>query len=248
MNSKILEICAFSLDACIIAEKAGANRIELCAAPGEGGTTPSLGLMKIACQMVSIPIVALIRPRGGDFNYSAEEFEIMKYDILMAKEAGCKGIALGILNDDNSIDINRTKELVKLSHPLPVTFIRAFDLTPNPTKAVLDIIETGCKRILTSGQRLRAESNIPLLQELISIAGDKIIIMPGSGITDKNLPILMSHLNTTEFHSSARISFSEDNLSTFGFGVSVSCSPLSIQNMTYQLNAHFESLNFIHTK
>jgi len=248
MNSKILEICAFSLDACIIAEKAGANRIELCAAPGEGGTTPSLGLIRMACQAVSIPIVVIIRPRGGDFNYSAQEFEIMKDDIRMAKEAGCQGIALGILKEDNTIDIERTKELVQLSHPLPVTFIRAFDLTPDPLNAVLDIIETGCKRILTSGQRLRAENNIPLLQQLIKIAEDKIIIMPGSGITDKNLTLLMNHLNTNEFHASARISFAEDNLSTFGFGVSVSCSPLSIQIMRDQLNSELETFELVHKK
>ncbi len=236
MNSKILEICAFTLEACIIAEKAGANRIELCAAPDEGGTTPSWGLIKMACQAVSIPVVTIIRPRGGDFNYSKQEFEIMKHDIIMAKKAGCQGIALGVLKNNNNIDIERTKELVELSHPLPVTFIRAFDLTPNPLNAISDIIQTGCKRILTSGQKQKAENNIPLLQELIKTADNNIIIMPGSGINDKNIHVLTSQLNTSEFHSSARVSFSDNILSSYGFGANVSCNPVTIQNMSHQLN------------
>ncbi len=238
MNSKILEICAFSLDASIQAEKAGASKIALCAAPGEGGTTPSFGLMKKVCKSVSIPVIAFIRPRGGDFIYSKKEFNVMKEDIKMAKKAGCSGVTLGILTKDCTIDIERTTQLVELAQPMSVTFGRAIDLTPNPTQAILDIIKTGCQRILTSGGRIKVENNIPLLNDLIKIADNKIVVMPGFSTNDHNLQLLVEHINTNEFHASARISFTEDHLSSLGFGVSVSYDQASIKMMKSILDNH----------
>ena len=238
MNSKILEICAFSLEASIKAEKAGANRIALCAAPGEGGTTPSFGLMKKVCKNVSIPVVAFIRPRGGDFYYSKKEFNVMKADIKMAKKAGCSGVTLGILNKDNTIHIERTAQLVELAKPMTVTFGRAMDLSPDLTKAIVDIIETGCNSVLTCGGRINVENSIPLINKLISIADHNITVIPCFNTTDHNLQLLVEHLNTNEFHASAKISFTEDNLSILGFGVSVSYDQESVKNIKSILNNH----------
>ncbi len=238
MNSKILEICTFSLDASIKAEKAGANKIALCAAPGEGGTTPSFGLMKKVCKNVSIHVNAFIRPRGGDFYYSKKEFNVMKEDIKMAKKAGCSSVTLSILNKDNTVDIERTSLLVELARPMSVTFGRAIDLTPNPTQAITDIIKTGCQRVLTSGGRIKVENNIPLLNDLIKIADNKIIVMPGFSTNDHNLQLLVQHLKTNEFHASAKISFTEDHLSSLGFGVSVSYDQSSIKTIKEILDNH----------
>ncbi len=231
MNDLTLEICAFSLDACKKAEKAGANRIELCASPEEGGTTPSYSLIKKACSCLSIPIVPIIRPRGGDFFYNEEEFEMMQEDIKIAKKLGCYGVALGVLKQNNTIDIKRTKQLVELAYPMPVTFIRAFDLTPDPIQALEDIISTGCKRILTSGQQLRADEDIPLLKKLIEMAKDKISIMPGSGINAESLNLLTSKIKPKEYHASARVFDRDTRLLNFGFGSAVSCNLETIKQM-----------------
>lgn len=226
-----LEICAFSLDACTKAELAGANRIELCAGPNEGGTTPAYSLIKKACEMLSIPIVPIIRPRGGDFNYSPDEFEMMIEDVKMCKKLGCFGVALGVLNSDNTVDKERMKKLIQTATPMQITFIRAFDLTPDPFKALNDLIKIGCNRILTSGQQLKAEDGTKLLKELIYKAGDSISIMPGSGINPLNLNILMKSTGAFEFHASARTMSSNKQLNEFGFGNSVSCNTKAIKQM-----------------
>ncbi len=231
MSSKTLEICAFSIDSCIQAENNGANRIELCSSAHEGGTTPAYGLIKQACNTVSIPIVPIIRPRGGDFHYSNNEFEIMKHDITVAKELGCFGVALGILNKNNTIDIERTTTLVKLAHPMKVTFIRAFDLTTDPFQAMEDIIECGCDRILTSGLELKAENAVNLLNKLIQKANGRITIMPGSGINELNIKTLSEQIETTEFHASVRVIHNDETLNHFGFGNSISSNEKAIKKM-----------------
>ncbi len=236
MKDFTLEICTFSLDACIKAEQAGADRIELCTNADEGGTTASYSLIKKACTCLSIPIVAIIRPRGGNFYYTKDEFDMMKDDISIAKELGCYGVALSVLNKDCTVDIKRTKELVELAYPMPVTFIRGFDLTPDPEQAVLDIISTGCKRILTSGLQLKAEDNLNLLKKLIQIAGHEISIMPGSGINTKNIKIIADELNAIEYHASARVFEKNERLIEFGFGKIISCDQQAIMQMKNILN------------
>ncbi len=231
MGFFILEICAFSLDACTKAELAGANRIELCAGPNEGGTTPAYSLIKKACEILSIPIVPIIRPRGGNFNYSPDEFEMMIEDVKMSKKLGCFGVALGVLNRDNTVDKERMKKLIQAAAPMQVTFIRAFDLTPDPFEALNDLIDVGCNRVLTSGQQLKAENGTNLLKELIQKAGDAISIMPGSGINPSNLNILMESTGAFEFHASARSVSSNEQLNEFGFGHSVSCHFEAIKQM-----------------
>lgn len=236
MHSINLEICAFSLDACVKAEEAGANRIELCAGAAEGGTTPPYSLIKEANRIVSIPIVPIIRPRGGDFNYSSREFDLMKEDIKIAKDLGCFGVALSILKENNTVNIERTQALVNLAAPLQVTFVRGFDLTPDPKKSLDDIIETGCKRILTSGQSLKAEQNIPLLKELIAQAGNRISIMPGSGINNSNIKKIASETGAYEYHASARTIIHDEKMTEYGFGNSITCNKSSIKQMREILN------------
>ena len=209
----ILEICANSYQSAINAQEAGAHRIELCSELAVGGITPSNGLLKKVIHDISIPVHVLIRPRSGDFNYSDEEFEIMKQDILLCKELGCSGIVSGILHSDNTIDIERTQELVELSKPLSFTFHRAFDVVLNPKKVAHDLIKMGVDRILTSGQKEKAKDGIDLLIELQSIAKNDIIIMPGSGI---NNSILVKNAGFQEIHTSASKVIASNENSYFG--------------------------------
>lgn len=201
----ILEVIAFNLESCLIAERAGADRIELCDNPGEGGTTPSYGLIKMARLNTRIHLFPIIRPRGGDFLYTHEEFELMKVDIEICKNLGCDGIVTGILLKNGDIDRERMRSLVTLAYPMGVTFHRAFDRCNDPLKAMEDIIECGCERILTSGQRQNAMEGIDLIASLIEKSADRIIIMPGSGIRSDNINEMRTKTGATEFHSSARV-------------------------------------------
>jgi copper homeostasis protein len=201
----LLEILAYSIEACIVAEKAGADRIELCDNPGEGGTTPSAGTIRQAIHRANIPVFPMIRPRGGDFLYSDAEFEAMREDIRMCKSFGAQGVVLGLLLANGTVDMARTSRLVEEAYPLDVTFHRAFDQTADPLQALEDIITCGCTRILTSGQQSRAEEGIALIRTLVDKAADRIIIMPGSGIRSANLPVFIKDTGASEFHSSAGI-------------------------------------------
>ena len=183
----IIEVCAESYEYAVKAEKAGADRIELCKDLHLDGLTPDYESSKRTIDTLDIPVFILIRPRGGDFIYSHEEFELMKRDILKFKEIGCKGIVSGILNDDKTIDIKRTKELVKLSRPLEFTFHRAFDEVKDPFNEIENLVGIGVNRILTSGQKDKAMDGLVLLEKLNSISDKRIIIMPGSAISKNNL-------------------------------------------------------------
>lgn len=211
----ILEICANSYQSAINAEKAGAHRIELCSELSVGGITPSYGLIKKVVQELSIPVFVLIRPRNGNFVYSETEFEIMKNDIQVCKELGIKGIVSGVLNSNNSLDIERTKQLVELSKPLSFTFHRAFDCVPNPKKALEQLMDLGVDRILTSGRESKAVNGIELLKELQETAKDKLIILAGSGINPTNA-IHFKEAGLKEIHASASKVIQQENSSYFG--------------------------------
>ena len=199
-----LEIAVFSIEAALEAITAGADRIELCENPLEGGTTPSYGTLMVMSKLTSVPVFPIIRPRGGDFLYSEIEFEIMKNDIVLAKQLGYKGVVIGLLNVDGTIDKIRTKELVQIAGPMQVTFHRAFDRCKDPLLGLEDIIETGCARILTSGQVPNAGNAIPLLKKLVEQAAERVIIMPGSGVRSNNIKEIIKETNVVEIHSSAR--------------------------------------------
>ena len=184
----------------------GADRIELCANLMEGGTTPSYGHIRQCREAFSIPIYPIIRPRGGDFLYSEEEYAIMLRDVVLCKELGCDGVVIGILLRDGGIDIRRTAALVAAAYPLGVTFHRAFDRCLDPFIAMEQLIEIGCERILTSGQRPLAPDGLPLITALQKSSEDRIIIMPGSGIRKENIRMMAEKSGCTEFHSSLRSS------------------------------------------
>ncbi len=201
----ILEVCAFHIDSCIIAEQEGAYRVELCDNPIEGGTTPSYGTIKQVRDKISIKLYPILRPRSGNYYYSDEEFEILKHDIRICKELGCEGISVGIQTIDANIDKERFKRIVELAGPMGVTCNRVFDCTPDPFAALEDIIECGCERVLTSGQKSAAPDAAELLGSLVRQAANRIIIMPGAGVKSSNLKKLMEMSGASEYHSSARI-------------------------------------------
>lgn len=200
-----LEIIGFSIEACITAQSAGAHRIELCDNPGEGGTTPSYGFIKAAREKLQIELYPIIRPRGGDFFYSEDDFEIMKTDVKVCKELGCDGVVIGILNTDGTIDKKRCRELVQFAYPMGVTFHRAFDRVADAAQAMEDVIDIGCERILTAGLLPNALDGATTIAQLIEQANGRIIIMPGSGVRADNIAAIAQKTGATEFHSSAKI-------------------------------------------
>jgi copper homeostasis protein len=196
----IVEICANSYQSAVNAENAEAHRIELCSELAVGGITPSYGLLKKVMETISIPVHVLIRPRSGDFTYSDAEFDIMKENIQLCKELCCAGIVSGVLHADNTLDIERTQELVQLSKPMSFTFHRAFDWVPNPIETMKQLEEIGVDCILTSGQELTAENGLSLLKELKDCTA--VSIMPGGGINADNVH-LFCEAGFEEIHLSA---------------------------------------------
>lgn len=202
---KILEVCAFTIQSCITAEKCGAARVELCDNPVEGGTTASFGTIKQVREKVSILLYPIIRPRSGNYYYNEDEYAIIRKDIEMCREFGCDGISVGAQTIDAEIDTDMLKRIVAWAGPMGVTCNRAFDCAPDPLKALEDIISTGCERILTSGQKSAAPDAAALLGQLVQQAGSRIIIMPGAGVKSSNIKKLAEESGAREFHSSARI-------------------------------------------
>ena len=201
-----LEVIGFDLASCLIAETHGANRIELCANPYEGGTTPSYGMITVARRNTSIQLFPIIRPRGGDFYYSDSEFHSMITDIQQCEQLGCDGVVIGMLTKDGRIDVDRCAELIEHAGAMQVTFHRAFDRVKDPMQSMEEIIDLGCTRILTSGLRPNVDLGREMLQTLVAAAGSRITIMPGSGVRSANVLKLAKFTGATAFHSSARSS------------------------------------------
>ena len=199
-NQLVFEFCIDSVESAMAVEQGGADRVELCDNLLEGGTTPSAGAIALARQNVEIDINVMIRPRGGDFYYSDVEFEVMKFDVEQAKQLGANGVVIGLLNPDGSIDLARTRELVELARPLSVTFHRAFDMCRDPYEALEQLITLGIDRILTSGQEPSVVEGLDLITELVRKAGDRIIIMPGAGITERNIGKIAAQSGVKEVH------------------------------------------------
>ena len=203
MNFK-LEICVDSVQSAVDAQNAGADRVELCANLPEGGTTPGYGTIALARKNLGIALNILIRPRSGDFLYSGVEFDVMMKDIELCLSLGVDGIVTGILKRDGSIDVDRTSRLVELAHPMSVTFHRAFDLCSDPLTGLEDIIKAGTDRLLTSGQSNTADQGAQLISSLVRQSGNRISIMPGSGINEANISNVATITGAHEFHLSAR--------------------------------------------
>ncbi len=209
-NRLVLEICVESVDHAVAAERGGAHRIELCTDLSSGGITPSAALMQAARHQLQIPIHVLIRPRAGDFYYSDSEFEIMRSDIDAAKKLGMDGVVLGILQKNAHVDVERTKALVKLAHPLPATFHRAFDASYNLETTLEEVIQTGATRILTSAGQPRATDGLQTLKRLVQAACERIVVMPCGGINSDNVADIVKMTLAREVHSSAGASGNGD--------------------------------------
>lgn len=244
MKKYELEVIAFDIESCRLAQEAGADRIELCANPMEGGTTPSLGMIKEARSQASIQLFPIIRPRGGDFLYNELEFNIMCRDIEACVEAGCDGVVVGLLNENGSIDSKRVQKLVEIAGPLEVTFHRAFDRVKDPISSLEEIIAIGCKRILTSGLYQQSIDGIDQLKSLVQQAGNSITIMVGSGVNSTNIHKIASETGARAFHSSARTrngskmvynnETMKEDLSTY------TINPEEVRDLKKALDQHFQ--------
>lgn len=205
INGYALEICSNSSFSALQAQLGGASRVELCQNLENGGTTPSYGQIRSTRKLLDIGIHVLIRPRAGDFVYTAEEFEEIKEDIRFCKEVGCDGVVIGVLHPDGSVDKERCAELVALAKPLTAVFHRAFDRCKDPLTSLETIISLGFDRILTSGLALTAEAGKELLTTLIEKAAGRIEVMPGSGVNEGNIVGLLKETGAQSIHSSAKV-------------------------------------------
>ncbi len=200
----ILEICVDSVESASAAERGGAQRVELCSDLLEGGITPSAGLIAQVRRRIGIGLYVMIRPRGGDFAYTREEFDVMREDIRQARRLGADGIVVGVLDEHARVDVERTRELVDLARPLPVTFHRAIDMTADPAAALDDAIRTGVARVLTSGGAANVLQGLPQLSRMVRATNERIAIMPGGGISIETLPRVAEGSGASEFHASLR--------------------------------------------
>ncbi len=209
MSNYIVEVVTGSVYSSIQAEKGGAGRIELCSALAMAGVSPNTAMLEAIKQQVSIPVFVMVRPREGDFTYSAIEFDIMKKEIEQAKRSGADGFVFGILNKDGSVNLSQTKELVDYCAPYPVTFHRAFDCTPDLDEALETVIESGCTRILTSGGKASIIEGIDNLKRLNEKANGRITIMPGGGIRPDTFHQVFDK-DIKEYHLSGRVAIKSD--------------------------------------
>jgi copper homeostasis protein len=200
-GSVLLEICLDSVESAIAAERGGADRVELCAGLPEGGTTPSAGMIAAVRQKIKIGLQVMIRPRGGDFCYSVDEFNIMQRDILIARQLNASGVVFGILNTDGTMDKERMRQLIELSRPLKVTCHRAFDMTCDFNQALDDLIEIGVTRVLTSGGKKSAVDAMPTLAQLVQHAQGRISVMACGELSPANVKAVISYSHVSEVHA-----------------------------------------------
>jgi len=204
MRTIIFELCAEDIDACLVAHEGGANRIELCSALSEGGLTPSHGLIRAAVMRSGLPVHVLLRPRGGDFVYTDAELDVMREDLSHMRSLGAHGVVLGVMRTNNTVDVERTRELVDMAGQLEVTFNRAFDHAASLDQALEDVIAAGCRRVLTSGGEHDVVSGTSSLARLIDQAAGRIEIAVGGGLRLKNAAAVARGTGAQHFHGSIR--------------------------------------------
>jgi len=203
VTAPLIELCVEGIDNAITAAEAGADRIELCAALIEGGITPSLATIRATVQAVRVPVMVMVRPRGGDFLYSPREFETMAADIAAIRETGAHGVVFGCLTPDGAIDEPRTKTLVEAAGPLATTVHRAFDMVADPHEALEALIRCGVRRVLTSGLRPRGIDGAPLLAKLVHQAAGPIIILGCGDLDEATIAQVRRQANLQELHFAA---------------------------------------------
>jgi copper homeostasis protein len=197
----LLEICLDSVESAVNAERGGATRVELCAGLPEGGTTPSAGMIAAVRQKISIGLQVMIRPRGGDFCYSADEFGIMQRDVLIARQLGAGGVVFGVLDHEGHIDKPRMKQLVEAARPLTVTCHRAFDMSSDFERALDDLAQLGVDRVLTSGGQKSAIDAMPTLKQIAQQAHGRISVMACGEISTTNVKAVVNYTGVTEVHA-----------------------------------------------
>ncbi|MCH7413628.1 copper homeostasis protein CutC [Belliella sp. R4-6] len=205
MDNILLEAPVFTIEAALKAAEFGVDRIELCSDFGEGGETPSVGALAYLKGRIDIPIFVMIRPRGGDFVYTSDEIEVMKKDIQILGSYGADGFVFGVLTADGEVDKNRCKELMKEANGKPCTFHRAFDISKDPKKSLETIIDCGFDRLLTSGTRNTLSEGLSVVKELLQLAQDRIIIMPGGGLEPRHIESLKKSEFLKEVHGSCKV-------------------------------------------
>lgn len=203
----VKEVCVESFQEAVSAAAAGATRIELCENLSCGGTTPSYGTIKKTIERLQIPVMVMIRPRGGDFCYTQEEFEIMRDDLRMCNLLGATGAVFGLLNRDNTIDIERTSKLVNLAHSLPITFHKAIDSTKDILLSVEQLKQIGIDRILSSGGQNTAIEGCEMLRKMIEIADDQLKIIVAGKVTWENFDEVSRLIPSDEYHGRRLVKF-----------------------------------------
>lgn len=206
MSKIVIEVCVDSVASACAAESGGAGRIELCSNLFEGGVTPSTGLIELVRKKVEIGLHVMIRPRGGDFCYDDDEFEVMRRDVISAKQSGADGVVFGILDLDGHVDVERTRHLIELARPLTATFHRAFDMSADLFRALEDVCSAGADRILTSGGQQTSVLGREMITRLVLAANGKISIMPGSGINEHNAAGIIQETGARDIHVGLRSS------------------------------------------
>jgi copper homeostasis protein len=216
----LLEICVDSVESAVASERGGADRVELCAGLPEGGTTPSAGMIAAVRKKIAIGLQVMIRPRGGDFCYSADEFGIMQRDILIAKQLGANGVVFGMLSTDGAVDIVRMRQLIDMARPLKVTCHRAFDMSSDLEQALSQLVEMGADRVLTSGGKKSAVDAMPTLKHLVQQAHGQISVMACGELSIANVKAVIAYSNVTEVHA--------------GMGTTVT-SPMKFRNQKIEM-------------
>ena len=207
----LLEVCAYSLSSCRIAMDAGADRVELCADPLQGGTTPSWGTITAAMDL-GLTVFPMIRARGGNFVYKEEELDVMWRDIRACRELGCPGIATGVQRSDGTLDDELMKRIVEQAGPMAVTCHKVFDQVPEASAALETLVAAGCARLLTSGLRADAMEGARTIKQLVAQAAGRIVVMPGGGVRSGNIAELIAATGASEYHSSAMTARSKDHV------------------------------------
>jgi copper homeostasis protein len=216
----LLEVCIDSVESAINSERGGADRVELCAGLYEGGITPSAGMIAAVRKKIEIGLCVMIRPRGGDFFYSADEFGIMQRDILIAKQLGANGVVFGILNTHGMVDKERMRQLIDMARPLKVTCHRAFDMSCDLEQALEDLVAVGADSVLTSGSKRSAVDAMPTLKHLVQQAAGRISVMVCGELSTANVKAVLGYSNATEVHA--------------GLGTTVT-SPMKFRNQKIEM-------------
>ena len=242
MRNITFELCAETLQACLAAREGGADRIELCSALSAEGLTPSHAFIKAAIERSGLPVHVLLRPRAGDFLYSEAEFALMREDLVHARSLGASGFALGLLHADGTVDVERTRELVKLAAPLEVTFHRAFDVTPSLDAALEDVITAGCGRVLTSGGERDTAAGASRLARLVERAAGRIDIAVGSGLRLDNAAQVARATLARHFHGSVRrrVDFTQVSVTSHVFITEYVVDPNDIRSLVKALRERDE--------